>query len=114
MIKDGFTLKECDKCVYTKIVENECIIVCLYEDDMLILETNIEVIKSTKGMLSNNFDMKDLGIADVIFRIKITRTLDGINISQSHYVDKMIERFKEHGIEEKTNPFLHTSTFVRI
>ena len=66
MIKDGFTINKCDKCVYTKIAGYACIIICLYADDMLILGTNIEVIKSTKRMLSNNFDMKDLGVADVI------------------------------------------------
>ena len=49
MIKDGFTINECDKCVYTKTVENACIIVCLYVDDVSILGTNIGVlIKSTK------------------------------------------------------------------
>ena len=62
MIKDGLTINECDKCVYTKIVGNACIIVCLYVDDMLILGTNIEIIKSTKRMLSNSFDMMDLGL----------------------------------------------------
>jgi len=61
MIKDEFTTNECDKCVYTKTIENACIVTCLYVNDMLILETNIEVIKSIKRMLSNNFDMKDLG-----------------------------------------------------
>ena len=57
-------------------------------------------------MLSNNFDMKDLGVADIILEIKITRTPDGINLSQSHYVNKMIERFKDHAIKENTNPSL--------
>ena len=106
MIKDGFTINECGKCVYTKTVRNTCFIVCLYVDDMLILGTNIEIIKSTKRMLSNNFDMKDLGVTDVILGIKITRTPDGIGLSQSHYVDKMIERFKDYGIKENTNHFL--------
>jgi len=49
--------------------------------------------------------MKDLGV-DVILGIEITRIPDGITLSQSHYVDKMIERFKEHEIKENTNPFL--------
>ena len=71
---------------------------------MLIPDTNIEIIKSTKRMLSNN--MKDLGVADIILRIKIIRTPDGISLSQSHYVDMMIERFKDHGIKENTNLFL--------
>jgi len=63
-------------------------------DDMLILGTNIKIINFTKQMLSNNFDMKDLRVADVILGIKITRTPNEISLSQSHYVDKMIERFK--------------------
>ena len=48
--------------------------------------------------------MKDLGVADVILGIKIIRIPDGISLSQSHYMDKMIERFKEHGIKKNTNP----------
>ena len=107
MINDEFAIIECDKCVYTKTVENTCIIVCLYVDDMLILETNIGVIKSTKKMLSDNFDMKDLGVTDVILGTKITRTPDGISLSQSHYVDKMIERFKKHR-EYKFSSFTHS------
>ena len=61
-------------------------------------------------MLSNNFDMKDLRVADVILGIKITRKPDGISLSQSHYVEKMIERFKEHGKKENINlllPHIH-------
>ena len=48
---------------------------------MLILGTNIEIIKSTEKMLSNSFDMKDLSVTDVILEIKITRTPDGISLS---------------------------------
>ena len=50
--------------------------------------------------------MKDLGVVDVILGIKITRTPNGISLSQSHCVDKMIDKFKEHGIKENTNSFL--------
>ena len=65
-------------------------------------------------MLSINFDMKDMGVADIILEIKITRTLYEICLSQSHYLDKMIERFKEYGIKESTNSFLSHTTFTRI
>ena len=121
MIKDEFAINECDKCVYTKTVENTCIIVCLYVDDMLILGTNIKVIKSTKRILSNNFDIKNLVVIDVILEIRIKRTGDGISLSQSHYVDKMIKRFKEHRVKENTNLFLphihlrkNTRTGIRV
>jgi len=106
MIKDGFTTNECDKCVYTKIIENAYTILCLYIDDMLIFRTNIRVIKSTKKMLSDNFDVKDLSVVDIILEIKITRTPDEISLSQSHYVDKMIEKFKKRKIKRNKNSFL--------
>jgi len=77
MIKDEFTINKYDKWVCTKIVENACIIICLYVDDKLILRTNIGVIKSTERTLSNNFDMKDFDVANVILGIKIIRTIDG-------------------------------------
>ena len=50
--------------------------------------------------------VKSQSVADVILGIKITRTPDGISLSQSHYVDKMIERLKDHGIKVNINPFL--------
>ncbi|XP_075489440.1 secreted RxLR effector protein 161-like [Primulina tabacum] len=37
--------------------------------------------------------MKDLCLADAIFGIKIHRTSEGLVLSQSHYVDKILEKF---------------------
>ena len=34
-----------------------------------------------------------MGVADVILTLKITRSIDGIILSQSHYVKKTLERF---------------------
>jgi len=65
-------------------------------------------------MLSKNFDMKDLGVTDVILGIKITRTPDGICQSQSHYVYKIIKRFNEYGIKRILIFFSHTSTSARL
>ncbi|GJS35543.1 zinc finger, CCHC-type containing protein [Tanacetum coccineum] len=41
------------------------------EDDMLIFGTDLEQVQMTKKLLSENFDMKDLGEVDVILGIKI-------------------------------------------
>ena len=73
MLKSGFRINECDKCVYTKDTENGYVILCLYVDDMLIIGSNDKMIKS-KDMLNSRFDMKDIGPVDVILGIKITRT----------------------------------------
>ncbi|KAK3003761.1 hypothetical protein RJ639_018390 [Escallonia herrerae] len=45
------------------------VIVCLYVDDMLIIGSNNEFIKATKKMLTSKFEMKDMGVVDVILVI---------------------------------------------
>ena len=71
------------------------VILCLYVDDMLIIGSNDMMIKSTKDMLRSKFDMKDMGLADVILGIKISRTSNGLILSQSQYVDKILDKFNK-------------------
>jgi hypothetical protein len=90
----GFVVNEADKCVYYRYGGGEGVILCLYIDDLLILGTSLDVIEETKDFLSNNFEMKDLGEADVIFNIKLLREGNGgITLVQSHYVEKVLSRF---------------------
>ena len=96
MVANGFRINECDKCVYVKNTENGYIILCLYVDDMLIVGSDDDIIKSTKRMLNSSFDMKDMRLADVILGIKISKSSNGLILSQSHYVDKILEKFNKN------------------
>ena len=58
-------------------------------DDILIFGTSIDAINEVKSFLSEKFDMKDLGEADVILNIKLTKDESGITLSPSHYVEKV-------------------------
>ncbi|KAD3640816.1 hypothetical protein E3N88_30039 [Mikania micrantha] len=93
MLNSGFKMNECDKYVYVKNKRRGYVILCLYVDDMLIIGNDDQMIKSTKDMLKARFDMKDMGLADVIPGVKINRTQNGLELSQSHYVDKILEKF---------------------
>ncbi|KAL0312759.1 UNVERIFIED_CONTAM: Retrovirus-related Pol polyprotein from transposon TNT 1-94 [Sesamum radiatum] len=96
MLSNGFKINECDKCVYVKSSHNSFIIVCLYVDDMLIMGSNRDVILTTKRMLTKHFDMKDMGLVDVILGIKISKTSDGLALSQSHYIENILKKFKAY------------------
>ena len=96
MMTNGFKINECDKCVYVKNTEHGFVIICLFVDDILIMGSNNEVIKTTKEMFNNKFDTKDLGVADVILGIKISKTSDGLILSQSHYIEKILKKFKQN------------------
>uniref|UniRef100_I1NMG2 Reverse transcriptase Ty1/copia-type domain-containing protein n=1 Tax=Oryza glaberrima TaxID=4538 RepID=I1NMG2_ORYGL len=98
----GFIVNDADKCVYYRHGGGEGVILCLYVDDILIFGTNLEVINEVKSFLSQKFDMKDLGVADVILNIKLVRGENGIILLQSHYVEKILNRFGY--IDSKPSP----------
>jgi len=60
---------------------------------MLIFGTDLEEVEKTKCFLSSKFSMTNIEEADVILGIKIIRNNDGIILSQSHYIEKVLGRF---------------------
>jgi len=53
------------------------------------------MIKYSKKILTNKFDMKDFSVADVILKIKINRTYDGFVLSQFYYIEKIFDKFSK-------------------
>ena len=68
-------------CLYEKNTYKCHIIVYLYVDDMLILGNSDHMIKFTKKTLTNKFNVTDLGVANVILKIQIYKTYDGLVMS---------------------------------
>lgn len=93
LLSNDFAINNVDKCLYYKVSDNSCIMICLYVDDLLICGSSLDLIVETKSLLSQNFDMKDLGEANVILGMKITRTESGITLDQSHYIEKILKRY---------------------
>ncbi|GJY26813.1 zinc finger, CCHC-type containing protein [Tanacetum coccineum] len=57
-------------------------------------ENNVcKLVDLTKEFLSSRFSMKDMGEADVILGIRIKHESNGIAISQSHYIEKVLKKF---------------------
>ena len=104
MTSAGFVVNEADKCVYYRHGGGEGVIFCLYVDDILIFGTNLKVVAEVKSFLSQNFEMKDLGVADVILNIKLLSDNEsGITLLQSHYVEKSFESFWIFGLQNFSN-----------
>ena len=68
-----------------------------YAASSLPLWGNTDVVQATsevKSFLSQNFEMKDLGVADVILNLKLLRDNEGgITLLQSHNAEKVFSRF---------------------
>ena len=105
IISLGFRINESDKCVYYKFIDNICTIICLYVDDLLIFGSHIDAVNKVKNLLRQNFDMKDLGEADLILGTKITRTSDGIALDQSHYIEKLLRKYNYFDCKPVCSPY---------
>ena len=63
-----------DLCLYYKGHNvKEMMIILIYVDDMLLVGSSKEMIERLKSQLSLEFEMKDLGHAQKILRMCITR-----------------------------------------
>ncbi|CAM8878112.1 unnamed protein product [Rhodiola kirilowii] len=106
VLSDGFILNQSDKCVYSKRDNSgNGVIICLYVDDMLIFGTNLECINQTKDFLSSKFSMKDMGEAEVILSIRIERIEGGLALTQSHYIEKVLKKYKYFNCHPMNTPF---------
>ena len=95
MLTHGYVINGVGKCIYSKFISNEGVIIYLYVDDLLIFGTSLDVVNDTKCFLASNFDMKILGEANVILGIKILKDNDCITLSQSNYVEKILKKFEQ-------------------
>ncbi|GJT25703.1 retrovirus-related pol polyprotein from transposon TNT 1-94 [Tanacetum coccineum] len=74
-------------------------------NDMLIIGTTLDGILETKSYLSSNFKMKDLGEVDTILGVRVRRANNQISLSQSHYINKILTKFRHLDIKECNTPF---------
>ncbi|GKA73386.1 zinc finger, CCHC-type containing protein [Tanacetum coccineum] len=105
VLSSGYLLNQYDKCVYSKLDEfGKGVIICLYVDDMLIFSTDQVQVDLTMEFLSSKFSLKDIREANVILGIKIKHESNGIAISLSHYIEKVLEKFNYFEYTQLSTP----------
>ena len=112
ILEYGFQHNIADKCIYSKFKKNYGTIICLYVDDMLIIGTNMDGVQDTKKYLSSQFKMKDLNEVDTILGIKVRKHSGGFSLCQSHYIEKVLTKFKHLNIKEANTPYDVSSKLV--
>ncbi|CAL9012844.1 unnamed protein product [Prunus brigantina] len=84
-----------DDCIYLEVDKSRFIFLFLYVDDILLASSDFQLLLETKTMLSNSFDMKDLGEAHYVLGIEIMRNRSRklLGLSQLNYINKVLKRF---------------------
>ena len=104
-----FIKNEDESCVYEKVSGSTVVFLVLYVDDILLIGNDIPTLQNVKSWLGNCFSMKDLGEAAYILGIKIYRDRSRklIGLSQSTYIDKVLNRFSMQNSKRGFLPMLH-------
>lgn len=106
MIKEKFVQSINDFCLYYKIMNNYCIFVLIYVDDLLICGSCENQITKFKALLHKNFKMKDLGIANNFLGININQNIDNgvVILNQKKYLEKILQKFQMLNCKEISTP----------
>jgi len=99
LLCDGFSPNDADKCVYSKSENDECVIICLSVDDMLIFDTCIDIASRTKLFLGSKFEIKYMGEASMILGVRIIKKGDSILLSQEQYIHKLCRTFGYYNLK---------------
>ena len=90
-----------------KGIKNNYVSVCLYVDDMIIAAKTNKEINEVKSALKSAFKMKELGEVKFILGMEIDRDhMTGtLMISQTRYIDDVVNRFNQQDAKAVVNPF---------
>lgn len=66
------------------------------DDDIFILNSNINIIKTTKQMLTNRFNINNIGVAYFILGLRIYKIHDGLILSQFYCIEKILDKFDKN------------------
>lgn len=96
MERNNYGKTTVDHCVFVKkLSDGDYIILLLHVDDMLIVDHETKKNQSLKKELRKSFAMKDLGPAEQILGVRISRDRKKGKLwfSQNNYIEKVLERF---------------------
>ncbi len=105
LLKQNFTQSLADPCVYIrKSGTDECTIVIIWVDDLIISASNEILLQSVKDSLSNTFRMKDLGVLSWFLGTEFKCLGDAIEMSQKQYIEKLLGKFGMAESKPKVTP----------
>ena len=92
LLREGYLNNLICPCVFIKKSETEFAIISVYVDDLNLVETLEELIKTAK-CFKREFEMKDLGETKFCFGLQIEHFLNGVLVHQSTYIKKILKHF---------------------
>lgn len=88
----GFEKCPYEQAVYTKKEGDECLIIGVYVDDLLVTGSSVSNIMKFKAQMNMEFEMSDLGKLAYYLGIEVEQNRDFTELKQSAYARKLLEK----------------------
>ena len=117
-LDDYLQLKGFEKCpsehaVYKKTVGEECLILCVYVDDLIFTGNSEKLFADFKQGMFKEFEMTDKGEMSYFLGIEIQQGGDGIFVSQKKYAEDILQKFKMENCKPMRTPIVPGSTITK-
>ena len=93
LVSIGFSRAHADHSLYVRESDTGIVVITIYVDDLIIVGDNAMEIDHVKGLLKQEFEMKDLGELRYFLGIEVIRTPEGIWLSQRQYALDMLSKY---------------------
>ena len=93
--REGFTRSHADHSLYIKQTSKSLLIVIIYVDDLIILASDMDMMKGLKFKLEEEYDMSDLGELHFFLGVHIERDRAArtITMHQRSYIEEVLKQF---------------------
>ena len=81
-----------DSSLFLCHIDKGTILLLIYVDDMIITGDDLSGIQKLKDLLSQQFEMKDLGHLSYFLDLEITHSMDELCIIQAKYASELLSR----------------------
>lgn len=114
IVEHDYVQSKFDYSRFFKKVDFDIVILLVYVDDLIIIDSTQKLVDELQFVLEQNFEMKDLGELRYFLGLEILRSTYGIVLSQRKYAIYLISEVGLLGVKPnktpiEVNPFL---TFV--
>jgi len=98
----GFVITAWDPCVL--VHESGNLFLAIYVDDITLFGATGELKEQTINVLKTEFKVNDMGELNWLLGIQITFTEDGITVSQTTFIDKILNCFSMQDCKPVSTP----------
>jgi hypothetical protein len=105
LVSVSFAISVCDPCVFYCLTFSP-IWLFVHVDDIAFFGKDVSTFKSE---IKSKFDMKDLGVADLLLGIRIHHEADAVVLSQCHYVDSLLDLYGMKNCHPTATPLVPNS-----